>query len=102
MGQDDSHVRLGRWTPGELERTLRDSTGAGSDEGVGEADRFVCGVAQLLRRREAKQGASEDPPAISIFLLAPNPPVHAGLVRAPLLYLGETSLTGRYGASTLL
>ena len=95
LAEARSPLRFGGWTPEELRETLLDSTGAGSDEGVEEVIRFVRGVAQLVRRREAVDKGHNDPPAISIFLLAPGPPRHLDFKRDPLLHAGQTSLAGK-------
>ena len=93
--ESGSPLRFGRWMAEELRETLRDSTGAGSDDGVEKGFRFVRGVAKLVRRREAVDKDHTDPPAISIFLLAPNPPDHVEFTRDPLLHAGQTSLAGK-------
>lgn len=87
-----SSVRFGGWTAEELRATLRGSSSAGSDQGLDDAIRFVRGVAQLVRQREA---INDDPSSLSIFLLAPNPPNHAGFKRDPLLHAGQTSFAGK-------
>ena len=90
-----SPLRFGGWTPEELRETFRDSSGAVSDHGVDAVIRFVRGVAHLVRRREAVDNDRSDPRAISIFLLAPDPPQHVEFERDPLLYKGQTSLAGK-------
>ena len=92
---DGWRLRFGRWTAEELGETLRDSTGAGSDQDVADGSRFVRGVAQLVRRREAMDRDSTDPRTIAIFILAPNPPDRLAFKRDPLLYMGRTSLAGK-------
>ena len=88
-------LRFGAWTPEELRATLRDSSGAGADQGLDDTSRFVRGVARLVRRRQAVDQDRTDPPAISIFLLSPNPPRDVEFKRDPLLHAGHTCLAGK-------
>lgn len=87
-----SSVRFGGWTAEELHATLRGSSGAGSDQDLDDTIRFVRGVAQLVRQREA---VNDDPSSLSVFLLAPNRPHDAGFERDPLLHAGQTALAGK-------
>ena len=95
MPADCDSLRLDGWTPDELRETLRNSSGAGSDQGIDEAIRFVRGVAYLVRRREAVDKDVTDPSDLSVFLLAPRPPNDGGFERDPLLRQGHTSLAGK-------
>jgi hypothetical protein len=95
MQAEQGPPSLGGWTPDELQSTLRQFYGVGSDYDIDAAIRFVCGVANLVRCREAVDQAHEDPKMLSVFLFAPDGGGQASLSREPMLDAGLTAIAGK-------
>jgi len=95
MPDDRRSPDLGGWIPEEIHATFRQSSGAGSDYDVDETIRFASGVARVIRRREARDETQEDPKALSVFLLSPDPDDSADLHQEPMLDAGLTTVAGK-------
>jgi hypothetical protein len=96
--EGDDITSLGAWTGDDLAGTACANVGIGADADLPITVRFLAGVAKLVRRRLAEQGANTDPARPAIFLLEPNArPYKAGAQpkRVPMLDNGLTSVTGR-------
>lgn len=90
--------QLGTWATDDLAATARANVGVGADADLPQEVRFVAGVAKLLRRRLAKEGANADPARPAIFLLEPTPRTNnldAKPKRVPMLDNGLTPIAGR-------
>ncbi len=94
MPADQTPLDFGGWTPDELRTTFQQYSGVGSDHVLDLEDRFVRGVAALVRKREAIDQANEDPKRLSVFLLAPGETGQAALPRKPMLDNGKTTIAG--------
>ncbi len=90
----DSQSALGAWTEQELQRTHRESHGAGSDHDIDANTRFLRGVARLVRTRETIDEKRADSRELSVFLLAPEAGTKEGLSREPMLDNGLTAIAG--------
>lgn len=87
---------LGGWSPEELRSTLQQFSGAGADSDIDDdGTRFFCGVARLVRRREAVDHNGHDPRNLSVFLLSPDASGQCGLERDPTLETGQTTIAGK-------
>jgi hypothetical protein len=89
---------LGPWKGADLPSTAKSNVGVGADSDVPPQIRFVAGVARLVRRRLARNGADADPARPAVFLLEPSPAIEAPDVqpqRVPMLDNGLTPITGR-------
>jgi hypothetical protein len=99
MGPENGEpTLLGDWSISELGRTARANVGVGADADLPREVRFLAGVAKLIRRRLAEQGATADPARPAVFLLEPNARAHkpdAMPKRVPMLDNGLTTVTGR-------
>ena len=82
----------------DLRATVSDFSGAGSEAGLPEEERFIAGVAQLVLRRvgEAESHCKVDDADIAIFILSPNPPESFNSLQwEPMLDNGRTEVVGR-------
>lgn len=96
--EEDHDNPLGDWTGDDLAATARANGGVGADADLSPEVRFLGGVAKLIRRRLAEQGAETDPARPAIFLLEPKARPHRSGVdpkRVPMLDNGLTAVTGR-------
>jgi hypothetical protein len=88
---------LGPWNNDNLDATAQQNVGTGIDAGTPKVNRFVSGVATLLKLRlETKQKDDSNQPAV--FLLEPYMRVHdenAPKGCVPTLNKGLTSITGK-------
>jgi len=97
-GDDQEMASLGAWEGDNLQSTALANAGIGADAGLPPETRFLSGVAKLVRRRKATQGADSDPIRPAIFLLASTSRVHnlGGVAkRAPMIDNGLEVLSGR-------
>ena len=94
----DNSTILGRWADGDFMGTVSQHGGVGFDADLTDENRFVVGVVQLLRRRQAEmkaRGESRDAD-IAIFVLQPTPPNSApNAQRVPMVDNGLTMVAGR-------
>ena len=89
---------LGAWEGSDLTETVHTNIGIGSDTDLPEHVRFIAGVAKLIRRRMAKEGADTDPVRPAVFLLEPNASTNDPEnmpKRVPMLDNGLTVIAGR-------
>ena len=96
--EGDESKSLGSWSGGDFAATARANFGIGADADLPSDVRFLGGVAKLIRRRMAEDGAEADPSRPAVFLLEPNARHHkaeAPPKRVPMLDNGLTSVTGR-------
>ncbi len=96
--EGDETKSLGSWTGADFAGTARANFGIGADADLPSDVRFLAGVAKLIRRRMAENGAETDPARPAVFLLEPNARPHkpeALPKRVPMLDNGLTSVTGR-------
>ena len=94
----DIYGSLGTWAGDDLNETLLDHTGVGSDDDMPDDVRFVSGVVQLLLRRDAelKAKGTKDDDDIAIFVLIPSPPDSITRAeREPMLNSGLIPVVGR-------
>ena len=89
---------LGRWADGDFQHTVARNRGVGADADLPDENRFLAGVVQLLRRREAeldRRGESDDAD-LAIFVLKPTPPDSIiDAVREPMVDNGLARINGR-------
>ena len=96
----DEHVTspLGRWSDGDFQQTVARNRGVGADAGLPDENRFLAGVVQLLRRRDAELESLEeaDHCDLAIFVLKPNPlALGDNVMREPMFDNGCAQISGR-------
>ncbi len=94
MPAEQASLDFAGWTSDELRTIFQQFSGVGSDHDLELEDRFVRGVATLVRKREAIDQTHEDPKKLSVFLLAPDVGGQADLPRKPMLDNGKTTIAG--------
>ena len=98
VNDSETAPSLGEWGDGGFDETVSQHGGTGFGADLPDENRFVFGVAQLLRRRraEAEARGESDPSDIAVFVLQPRPPESVqGVQRVPMVDNGLTSVSGR-------
>ncbi len=89
---------LGGWSDEDFAATVSQNRGVGADADLPDANRFLAGVVQLLRRRSAEldRRRESDDIDIAIFILRPRPPDSiTDAQRQPMIDNGLTKVNGR-------
>ena len=95
---NDISKGLGGWTDSDFLTTVSQNRGIGAHADVPDENRFVAGVVQLLRQRNAELERQDecDDVDIAIFVLKPSPPDSIiNAKREPMIDNGLTRVVGR-------
>jgi len=86
---------LGAWTGDSLEETVESYEGTAYYDGLDDSTRFMHGVAKMIRRRLAKNGAENEKAYPAIFILGTPPENLMKIMKAaPRLDSGMDKLSG--------